>query len=94
MTRYTVVWDEYLLAYYTRSWTDADPKIRETLTQVANWVDRYLEFDADTKGRPTIDGELQVSYVPVSYARVTVTFEVFPDDRLVRVLRMTFERDD
>ena len=94
MTRYTVIWDDDLLAYYVRSWTESDPQTRATLTEVANWVDRYLEFDVDTKGRPTIDGELQVTYVPVAHFRVTVTFEVFPDDRQVRVLRMTFVRED
>ena len=93
MTRYTVIWDDDLLDYYIRFWTKSDAQTRETLTQVANWVDRYLEFDANTKGRPTIDGELQVTYVPVALARVTVTFEVFPDDRQVRVLRMTFVRE-
>ena len=93
MTRYTVIWDDDLLAYYIRSWTESDPQIRDTLTQVANWVDRYLEYDADLKGRPSADGELQVAYVPVPHARVTVTYEVFPDDRIVRVLRMTFVAD-
>ena len=94
MTRYTVVWDSGLLAYFIGSWTAADSQTRETLTQVANWVDAYLSLDAETKGRRTADGELQVSYVPVAHARVTVTFEVLPDDRQVRVLRMTFVRDD
>jgi hypothetical protein len=90
MTRYTVIWDDDLLDLYIRSWTKSDPQVRATLTDVANFVDHYLEFDADLKGRPTIDGALQVAYVPVPHARVTVTFEVFPDDRLVRVVRMTF----
>jgi len=93
MTRYTVVWDQDLLAHFTDAWTKSDSQTRDTLTQIANWVDRNLAIDPDSKGRPAPDGSARVVYVPVALARVTVRFQVSSDDREVRVVRMTFVRD-
>jgi len=94
MTRYTVIWYEQLLAHFTDAWNKSDSRTREALADVANWVDQFLALDPDKKGRPTPDQLAQVVYVPVPHARVTVTFHVLEEERQVRVLRITFVRDD
>src|SRR6478752_1160259 len=93
MTRYTVIWDQVLLAHFTNAWTKSDSPTRDALTEIASWVDRTLAVDPESIGRATRDESVRVVYVPVSQARVTVRFQVLPDDRQVRVVRMTFVRD-
>jgi hypothetical protein len=92
MTRYTVVWDADVDVALTNAWIAGNSKIRSTLTSIADWVDRYLAEDADVKGQPLPELSARMVAVPLSItpARVEATFQVFPDDRMVRVTRLVF----
>jgi hypothetical protein len=92
MTRYTVVWDEGVEAAFASAWIAGDPTMRSTLTAIANWVDAHLAEDADVKGQSLQELSARVVAVPLSIApaRVEATFQVVPDDRLVRVTRLVF----
>jgi hypothetical protein len=60
------------------------------LTEIANWVDTTLAEDADRKGMARDDLAARVLTVcgANSSARFAVSYRVFPDDRLVRIVRM------
>jgi hypothetical protein len=92
MTRYTVVWDVDVETALASAWIAGDPTMRSTLTAIANWVDAYLSQDVDDKGESLPEFSARVVTVPLSIApaRVEATFQVFPDDRLVRVTRLVF----
>lgn len=92
MTKYTVVWAEEVETPFIDSWVKGDPQMRATLTEIANWVDNNLSHDPEVKGREALEPDTRVLTVPLSNsaARVAVTFQIISDDRLVRVVRMTF----
>jgi len=92
MDRYTVIWNADLQNEFTALWSKSDSPTRTNLTEIANWVDRHLAVDPESKGRaaPEVDG--RIAYVPVPYALVTVTYRVLPDDRQVHVVRFNFTR--
>jgi hypothetical protein len=95
MTRFTVVWNADLEAEFANSWLASDSQTRAVLTETANWIDRYLAEDADTKGqwRPELSARSIVVPLLASPAHVSVTFLVQPDDRQVRVLSLVFRRE-
>jgi hypothetical protein len=92
MTRYTVVWDTELERAVTHWWLAGDSHVRSTLTAIADWVDTYLAVDADIKGQIMPEEAARTIAVPISITtvRVNVTFDVLPEDRLVRVKRLVF----
>jgi hypothetical protein len=69
--------------------------MRSTLTAIADWVDKDLSEDADIKGQSVQELLVRVIAVPLSItpARVEATFQVIPEDRLVRVTRLVFRSD-
>ena len=92
MTRYTVVWDEDVESPFVHAWVVGDAPTRAILTEIANYVDATLSEDPDKKGEPRPDLDARILAVPLSSstARVSVTYHVLPDDRLVRVVRLVF----
>jgi hypothetical protein len=91
MARFTVVWDNDVEAPFISYWMAGDSETRTHLTEIANWVDANLSEDPDQKGRPHLGLGARIIAVPLSKspARVSVTYEVSPEDRLVRVIRLT-----
>jgi hypothetical protein len=71
-----------------------DSVTRAIFTEIANWLDNELSQDAEQKGQLADDVPCRVIEVVLSTttARVTATFEVRPDDRIVRVQRLAFRR--
>jgi hypothetical protein len=95
MTRYTVVWDTDVELALAGAWVEGDSRMRATLTAIADWVDTYLAEDPGLKGQPLPELSARKIAVlfSVSPARVEATYQVFPDDRLVRVTRLVFRSD-
>jgi hypothetical protein len=87
VTQYTVLWDEELEA----TWIASDSLTRAILTDVANWVDSTLSVDPDLKGQEQ-EAPVRILAVPISAARVSVTYQVLPEDRQVRVIRLVFRK--
>jgi hypothetical protein len=92
MASYTGIWDKALEANYIDAWTKSNSETREILTQIANWVDDELRTDPEKKGHERSDISGRVIVIPISQARVSVIYRVFPDDRLVYVTRFIFRR--
>jgi len=92
MTRYTVVWDQDVQGPFTSAWVAGDSQMRATLTAIANWVDANLAVDPDQKGQLRPDHVTRVIAVPApnSQARVSAAYQVFADDRQVRVICVVF----
>jgi hypothetical protein len=92
MTRYTVAWDTDVELALTEAWIAGDSAMRSALTAIADWLDTYLTGDADVKGQPLPELSARTVAIPLSIApaRVEATFQVFPEDRLVRVTRLVF----
>lgn len=90
MTRYTVVWDAQVESHFIDAWIACDSQSRAVLTEIANWVDGNLADDPDQKGQSRDDLSVRILAVPVSNstARVSVTYQVLPEDRQVRVVRL------
>jgi hypothetical protein len=95
MTRYTVVWDTDVEASLANAWIAGNSAMRFALTAIADWIDTSLSEDPDLKGQPLPEISVRTMNVPlsISTARVEVTYQVFPDDRLVRVVRIVFRSD-
>lgn len=93
MTRYTVVWDKDFEADLIDTWAAADSETRALLTSVADWADEHLVNDPDKQGQTEPEPGLRSVVVPHPQARIAVIYQVLPDDRQVRLLRMTFRRD-
>ena len=91
MTRYTVVWDATVEATFTEYWIAGDSHARAMLSEIGNWVDSNLATDPANKGQPRPDLGARVIAVSLSSssARVSATYEVWPEDKLVRVIRLT-----
>jgi len=91
MTRYTVVWDPDVEAPFIKYWVAAGSQTRAILTEIANWVDANLAEDPGNKGhaRPDLGARI-IAVPPLGLpARVSVSYEVWPEDRQVRVIRLT-----
>ena len=88
MTRYTVIWDEDVEGPFIDAWVAGDSRVRAILTEAANWIDTNLAEDPERKGQPVTDQAARVVAVPVSEAsaRVSATYQYFPDERQVRVI--------
>lgn len=91
MTRYTVIWDDELLRVFTDTWVKSDSATRAILTDVANWVDTNLAAEPASKAQVDVDG-IYIVWVPISLVRVSVSYEVHSDDRVVHVIRFNFRR--
>jgi hypothetical protein len=92
MIRFTVVGDPDVESPFINTWVAGDASTRAILTEIANWVDSNLAEDPDAKGQPRPDLDARILAVPVSSsrARISVTYQVLPDDRLVRIVRLVF----
>jgi hypothetical protein len=92
MTRYTVVWDATVESQFINDWVEGDSQTRSVLTAVANWIDTTLSVDAENKGRAISGSRARMLAVPLVQppARISVVFDVVPDDRQVRVVRIVF----
>lgn len=88
MTRYTVIWDEDVEGPFIDAWAGGDSRVRAILTEAANWIDVHLAEDPEHQGKPVIDESARVVAVPVSEAaaRISATYQCFPDERQVRVI--------
>lgn len=86
----SVVWDQEVEARFILLWTDSTSDVRTVLTRVANRVDSMLGTDADLKGQLQADTTRALGLNEDQF-QVTVFYEVRVDDRLVRVLRLTFK---
>ena len=75
-----------------RAWLRGDSHLRSILTEIANWIDRELAVDPEQKGLAVDEPDARVLAIPVSTskARVSVTFQLLPEDRQVRVVRLLF----
>lgn len=93
MNRFTVVWAKEVEEPYLHYWINGDSQMRTALTEVATWVDSNLSNDPESKGRSGPEPTTRIVNVELasSPARVSVTYEIYPDDRLVRVVRLTFQ---
>jgi hypothetical protein len=94
MARYTVVWDPDVEAPFIANWVAGDSQTRATLTEIATWVDANLAEDPDVKGQSRDDLAARIVPVPLSSStvRVSVSYEVWPDDRQVHVIRLTMKQ--
>jgi hypothetical protein len=91
MTRYTVVWDDDAETAYLNAWIAGDSRTRAALTQISNWIDTNLAEDAELKGRAVSEQLARVVGTSLSgtNSQVSVTYRVLPEDRQVRVIRVT-----
>lgn len=81
MTRFTVTWDDEAINDLADIWMQAtDPA---AVTTASDIVDRTLRLDADCQGKEVQEG---LRYLIVSPLRVL--FEVWPEDRHAKVLRV------
>jgi hypothetical protein len=89
--RYTVVWDQDVEAAYIDRWLASDSGTRSLLSDAANWVDRNLAEEPEAKGQARPDLGARIIAVPLSSSsvRVSVTYEIWPDERQVHVIRIT-----
>jgi hypothetical protein len=94
MTRYTVIWDEDVETDFINYWMAGDTVTRMLLTEAANWIDCNLAENPETKGQLRPDLGARIIAVPLSVftARVAATYEISPDDRLVRVIRLSLRK--
>jgi len=89
MARHTVLWSGDVQGDFTELWVDSDSSRRNRLTDIANTVDRELAVSPEALGEllPS-EPELRVWELPGFSPPVSVVYEVLPDDRVVRVLRL------
>jgi hypothetical protein len=95
MTRYTVIWDEEVESAFINYWSASDSITRMMLTEAANWIDSNLAENPEAKGQARPDLPARIIAVPLSMftTRVAATYEVWPNDRLVRVLLLTVRKE-
>lgn len=80
MTKYTVLWVASARDELTSLWLKAEN--RKTLTHSTHLIDQMLSIDPETRGYQ-IDNYRTLSIKPLS-----ILFEIFPDDRIVKVLEV------
>ncbi len=71
MTQFTILWDADLERHFIDAWVDSNSETRAMLTEIANWVDAYLEFDPHMKGQETADS-VRILTIPIHAARVSI----------------------
>lgn len=88
MTRYKVMWSNDVEEPFINYWIKGNSQTRAVLTEIANWVDTTLSQDPEQKGRPREDlgARLIAVELATTPAHISVTYEVYPNDRLVRVI--------
>lgn len=92
MIGFRVEWDPTVDAQFINAWIAADSDLRRKLTDIGNWIDRELAVDPEGKGEYQPDFDMRTLAVSVpTAARVSVAYRVFADDRLVRVVQLTFK---
>ena len=77
--RYTVLWVPSAERDLAAIWIDS--KDRTAVASAANTIDALLRDDAPSQGEPCFDTVRSVVVTPLG-----VDFEVFEEDRIVRVL--------
>jgi len=80
---YTVVWLPDALDDLAAVWMQ--PTARKAVTAAAHRIDRTLRRDPDTKGQDYFGDRVLFEHP------LAVTFAVYPDDRLVKVLQVAFD---
>lgn len=78
---YSVQWVRSALNDLTEFWIDASPLDRKLITAAANEIDRLLRLDPENQGESRTEDRRVLLVAPLG-----VTFKVFPDDRVVKVL--------
>jgi hypothetical protein len=87
---YTVVWATDVQNDFIDRWIDSDSEARQRLTDIANAIDRELSIKPETKGEALpSEPALRVWSLPGFSPTVSTVFELLPDDRIVRVLRIS-----
>ena len=90
MERYTVVWAADVQNEFIDDWINGDSGRRQLLNDVANTIDRELAIAPENHGEPLpSEPALRVWTITDFVAKVSVAFEVRPDNRIVRVLRIS-----
>jgi len=92
MARFPVVWDPDVEAAFINHWIGGDSQTRARLTEVARWIDSNLSQNPADQGRARPDLSARIVAVPLadSSARVAATIEIYPEDYIVRGIRLTF----
>lgn len=90
MTRFTVVWDIDVESKFINAWAAGDATTRAFLTEVANWVDSNLAAEPELRGTAWTEPNTYIAVVPTQFptARVSVTYQISAEDRLVRIVRL------
>jgi hypothetical protein len=86
MKPYSVIWDEAVEADFLDQWIRSQPGRRALLTDIANAVDRALSHDPKDKGKPQSNPDALALVLHVRGAEISAYYEVFRDDRVVRVI--------
>jgi hypothetical protein len=90
MIRYTVVWALDVQNDFIQSWLAGDSDRRRQLTTIADLLDKSLVIAPETRGVAVpSEPSLRIWSMEAADASIAVTFEVFPQDRLVRILRIS-----
>jgi hypothetical protein len=91
--RYTVVWGELLATEFTNRWIDGDSEERAVLTQIAATIDRDLAMGAAVLGEALLsETQVRVWQLPGFMPPVSVTYQVFPADRTVRIISISIRK--
>ena len=89
--RFTVTWDDEVQTELVERWLSSSPGERSHLSWCANHVDAALRENAHQKGAVLKGSEpLRFYSAPVLPGRppIGVVYQVFLDDRLVKVLEL------
>ena len=81
--KWTVTWTEEAEEELTNLWLRATNK--RAISQSSDRIEQELKRDADKKGKDV--GRHRVLHIPP----LAVAFELFPDDRIVRVIQVERE---
>jgi hypothetical protein len=93
VVRFTVVWSDDVQNDLIERWLTADSTERHWITELANLLDTVLQESPETRGVAlATEPGLRVCKLPGVEPSAFVTFEVFPEDRTVRVTRLSFLR--
>ena len=77
---------------FTDVWLKSDSAMRQHLTEVAHTIDHELSVAPSRRGRPLpADPGAWFWTFFLDALHVDVVYEVFPDDRLVRVIRLAIK---
>jgi hypothetical protein len=68
MMRCTVVWDPEAENALAETWIVGDSNLRSALAAIADWLDKNLSEDPDSKGQFLPERSARIIAVPVSVA--------------------------